>query len=273
MIDLDGVTFIGSDLHRPECVLSTPDGRLHAADWRGGVTVIEPDGSQCAVLAAGAPPPKPNGIAVMPDGAWLLAHLGDDDGGVYRLGPAGDLTPFLLELDGVPLPPTNYPHVDAQGRVWITVSTRQQPRANGYTADVADGFVVLVDGEGARIVADGLGYTNECLVHPRTGQLYVNETFSRRLSRFDVAGDGSLSNKTTVAEFGPGTFPDGLTFDAEGGIWITSIVSNRVIRVAPDGEQTIVLEDCDPDHLAWARPPTRPARWAGRTWTPLPVGG
>ena len=45
--------------------------------------------------------------------------------------------------------------------------------------------------------------------------------------------------------------PDGLCFDSEGGIWVTSIVSNRVIRIAPDGSQSIVLEDDDPAHLDW----------------------
>jgi hypothetical protein len=54
-----------------------------------------------------------------------------------------------------------------------------------------------------------------------------------------------------VAEFGPGIFPDGLAFDAEGGVWITSVVSNRVIRVAPDGSQRLMLEDCDAAHLDW----------------------
>jgi sugar lactone lactonase YvrE len=53
-----------------------------------------------------------------------------------------------------------------------------------------------------------------------------------------------------VASFGVGTFPDGLTFDAEGGVWITSVVSNRVIHVSPDGAQTVVVEDADPAKLA-----------------------
>ena len=35
-------------------------------------------------------------------------------------------------------------------------------------------------------------------------------------------------------------------------MWITSIVSNRVIRIAPDGEQTLILEDHDTDHVAKA---------------------
>jgi hypothetical protein len=79
----------------------------------------------------------------------------------------------------------------------------------------------------------------------------VNETFARRLSRFPVGADGTLGARDVVTEFGAGTYPDGLTFDAEGGVWITSIVSNRVIRVTADGRQTLVLEDADPEHVAW----------------------
>ena len=41
----------------------------------------------------------------------------------------------------------------------------------------------------ARVVADGLGYTNECAIHPSGQWLYVNETFARRLSRFRLAAD------------------------------------------------------------------------------------
>ena len=251
MIDIDQLEFIGRDLQRPECVLAAVDGSVHVADWRGGVTVIARDGAQRSVLARGQFKPKPNGIAITEDGGWLLAHLGDGDGGVYRLHPDGTLTACLVEVEGTRLPPTNYVHVDGRRRIWVAVSTRLMPRALGYRADCADGFIVLLDNSGPRIVADGLGYTNECVVHPESGQLFVNETFARTLTRFDIAENGALSNRATVARFGPGTFPDGLTFDADGGIWITSIVSNRVIRVDRFGEQEVVLEDSDPDHLAW----------------------
>ena len=251
MIPLDALSFVGENLSRPECVLTMPDGSLHVADWRGGVTIIAPDGRQHSVLAEGTFAPKPNGIALYPQGGWLLAHLGDGDGGVYHLAPDGELKPFLLEVDGTALPPTNYVHVDAHHRVWITVSTRIQPRGDDYRPTAATGFIVLVDAKGARIVADGLGYTNECLIHPESGQLYVNETFARRSVRFDVATGGDLSNKQTLAEYGAGTFPDGLTFDADGGFWITSIVSNRVIRVDRNGDQELVLQDCDLAFLDW----------------------
>ena len=249
MLPLEDFEFVGSMLSRPECVLATSDGVLHIADWRGGVSIIAPDGSQKLIRADGDYPPKPNGIAIWPDGGWLLAHLGDNEGGVYHLSPAGKLTPFLLEVEGVPLPPTNYVHIDDLNRIWITISTRRSPRSLGYRPDCSDGFIVLVDRAGARIVADGLGYTNECQIHPVDRHLYVNETFSRKLSRFTVNDDGTLGPKIVVSEFGHGVYPDGLTFDANGGIWITSIISNRVIRVNQSGEQNILAEDFDTARL------------------------
>jgi len=252
MIDLDDIVTLGHDLSRPECILATEDGRVYAADWRGGATILEPDGRQWSLLACDSDVQvKPNGITLMADGSFLLCHLGDAEGGVFRLYEDGTLEPFLMDVDGVVLPPTNYAHLDRQGRIWITVSTRLVPRARGYRYDIADGFIVLVDAKGARIVADGLGYTNECIVHPDGQRLFVNETFQRRTTAFDITGNGDLKRKSTVTEFGAGTFPDGLAFDAEGDIWITSIVSNRVLRVAADGKHSIVVEDCEKDHVDW----------------------
>lgn len=252
-ISLDQVEFVGQGLVRPECVLATGAGDLYTADWRGGVALLRADGSQ--QLFAGRLPqgrsPRPNGVALRSTGSFLLAELGESYGGVFELGRDGSVRPFVLRADGVDLPPTNFVHEDAQGRVWITVSTRKTPRAAAYRAGVADGFIVLCDARGARIVAEGLGYTNEALPSPDGRHLYVNETFARRLTRFRIAADGALEGRETVAAFGAGTFPDGLAFDAEGAVWITSIVSNRVIRVAPDGSQQLMLEDADPAHLAW----------------------
>lgn len=252
--DLSALQATGAGLVRPECVLATRSGALYTADWRGGVAQVLPDGTQ--TLFTGVMPDgltaRPNGIALMADGSFLMAQLGDNDGGVYRLTRSGQITPWLRQADGVDLPPTNYVVQDALGRTWVTVSTRLTPRAAAYRGDVADGFIVCVgpDGQG-RIVADGLGYTNEVALHPSGQWLYVNETFGRRLSRFTVSADGSLSKRETVTEFGPGTFPDGLAFDEAGCAWVVSIVSNRLIRVTPEGQQQVFLEDNEADHLAW----------------------
>jgi sugar lactone lactonase YvrE len=252
-IGLDALSFRGSGLVRPECVLATHAGTLYTADWRGGVARIDATGGQsiCRGTLSGGRPLRPNGITLRRDGSFLLADLGETSGGVFHLSATGDVRPFLERVDGVDLPPTNFVFEDALQRTWITVSTHHVPRATAYRADVADGFIVLVDQRGARVVADGLGYTNEAVLSADGSWLYVNETFSRRLSRFRIDTDGSLSRREIVTTFGHGTFPDGLAFDSEGHLWITSIVSNRVLRVAPDGAATIVLEDADPAHVQW----------------------
>lgn len=254
-LSLDEVSFIGSGLVRPECVLATAAGDLYSADWRGGVAHLKADGTQAlyagttADLAEGA---RPNGIALEADGSFLFAQLGTEEGGAWRLDRSGQVSPVLVEIDGAALPPSNFVTRDGVGRLWVTVSTRLKPRSLDYRRGAASGFVVVQDDAGARIVADGLGFTNECLVDEIGGWLYVNETYARRLSRFPLHANGDLGVKEVVTEFGRGQYPDGLALDAEGQLWVTGVISNQLIRVDPaTGKQTVLLHDSDPDHLAW----------------------
>lgn len=252
-LTLSDLTFVGKDLSRPECVLATAAGDLYVSDNRAGVMQIRPDGSQSLIGGAHLAEQglQPNGIALMRDGSFLIANLGRQSGGVWRLHRNGQVEPFLLEVDGVTLPRTNFVYLDDQDRVWVCVSTVHWPDYE-FSRDRADGFIALVDRRGARIAGTGIVWTNECRIDPSGQYMYFNETFASRVSRFRLAPDGSLSNKEIVAELGPGNFSDGLTFDQEGGAWITCVVSNRVIRVDRDGSLAVVLEDFEPDHLARA---------------------
>jgi sugar lactone lactonase YvrE len=244
-IDVRDLAFVGADLARPECVVATARGDVFVSDRRGGITRLGADGTQTLIRARGVADFVPNGFSLLPDRSFAIANLGAE-GGAWRLLPDGALVPEALEVDGVRLPPTNFvnaDHTSGELRLWISVSTRQVPREQAFRKDVADGFIVLKDRRGVRIVADGIGFTNENKTDPSGRFLYVNETMARRLSRFPIGDDGSLGPRETVAEFGPGTFPDGFEFDALGGIWIASVVSNRLLRIAADGRQTVVLED------------------------------
>lgn len=253
-IALDDVTFLGGGLNRPECLVTHDSGWIFAADWHGtgGIACIAPDGAVTRLQARrpAGDPLRPNGIALEPGGTFLVAHLGPETGGLFRLHPDGTCEPVLLSLGDDVLPPCNFPMRDRKGRIWLTVSTRKVPRALDYRPDADSGFIVLIENGVARIVAEGLGYTNECALSADERFLFVNETFARRLTRFSIGDDGSLDNPVTIASFGAGTFPDGLALDVAGGFWVTSIVSNRVIHVSPDGAQTVVLEESDAHHLA-----------------------
>lgn len=244
---------IGHDLVRPECVLTNQQGDIFVSDFRGGITRIAATGEQ--TFWGGEHPSvgklQTNGFAMLEDGSFLIAHLGANKGGIFRLYRDNRIEPWLTEIDGQPLPPANFVFLDHQGRIWITVSTRTLPRADAYRQSCDDGFIILVDDNGAKIVADGLGYTNETWVNPEGTELYVNATFSRELIKYDIINN-ELVQPRVITKFGAATFPDGLTKDEEGNLWITSIVSNRVIRVSANGEQQEVwLEDSDQQHIDW----------------------
>ena len=247
--NFDEISYIGETLSRPECVLCNAAGDIFVSRWEGGgVTRIRPDGTEIDIVT-NKDNVGTNGFAITPEGDFLLANLHVDGGGVWLLKKDGSSQPFLLEIDGRKLPPANFVGMDRTNRIWISISTWHEPRTKAFRPDVSDGFIILVTNDGARIVAEGLGYTNEAIVDNNNSYIYVNETFGRRTSRFRIRKGNSLGPRETVTEYGYGTFPDGLAFDEKGGLWVTSVISNRLIYVAPDGHQTIVLEDNQPETL------------------------
>jgi sugar lactone lactonase YvrE len=255
-IGVGDLSFVGRDLKRPECVLCMPSGRLYVAHRGGGIMRIEPDGSQ-SLLAWQMPADThdfiPNGFALLPDGTFLIANMGHD-GGVWARRPGGKVELYLTTVDGVALAKANFVFNDDRGRVWITVTTRSDPLSKALTGlgqpELKDGFVCMVDKKGARIVADGFAFTNEARIGPDGGSLYVVETHGRRITRFRLGSSGDLSGRETFATFGHGTFADGIAFDATGHLWVTSIISNRLFRIAPDGKAELVFEDGNPEHIA-----------------------
>jgi sugar lactone lactonase YvrE len=238
---------IGSGLNRPECVLVTRDGSLYTGDWTLGIARIAPDGTtgpavEADLIAQGF---RPNGIALTADGDFLFANMGKA-GGVWRVGRRGEARPFATELAGRPIPRTNFVLVDGD-RVWITISSTTRKHEH-FTAEENTGQILLVQDGRVTVAADGLNWTNELRISPDGKRLFVNETFACRTTRYDVAADGALINPVRLT-FPGDTYPDGMAYDAEGALWIACVISNRLIRVAPDLTWTVLFEDVDRSEL------------------------
>lgn len=244
-------TRIGSGLARPECVLTTSGGDLYVSDARGGVARIRPDGTVTPFYGTTVDglPLGANGFALLADGSFLIAPLAG--GGVYRLWRDGRSEIVLGEVEGRPLDCPNFILLDRGDRLWICCLTQQDRRTlSCYPRSLRDGFIVLLDERGARIVADGIGYPNEVRVDPQGRYLYANETLAGRLLRFPIRADGALGAEEVVAEFDASTMFDGFALDSEGGAWITALVSNRLLHVSPQGHARVLIEDADADQLA-----------------------
>lgn len=246
-LNLDDFQSTGHDLNRPECVLALKDGSLLASDGSGAVVRIGADGTQTRLGEVGG---EPNGLAPAPDGSIYIANIGL--GCVQKLYPDSHVEEFLAEVDGRGLTCANFVFLDSRQRLWCAFSTREQVWWPAVAAPRPDGFIVLVDERGARVVADGIYFTNEIRLDANERYLYAAETMKGRILRFPVQADGSLGEREV---FGPdglglGAYVDGFAFDAEGNVWVTTVVRNGLMIITADGgDAHVVFEDANDDLL------------------------
>ncbi len=107
---------------------------------------------------------------------------------------------------------------------------------NSPPDEVRPGTVALVSPDGsARQVADGVAFPNGMVVTPDNSTLIVAESYGKKLTAFDIAADGSLSNRRLWADLGEGT-PDGICLDADGAVWYADVPNKRCVRVR-EGER------------------------------------
>ncbi|HEU5377072.1 MAG TPA: SMP-30/gluconolactonase/LRE family protein [Ktedonobacteraceae bacterium] len=246
-LELSDLTYTGHDLVRPESVLAQPDGTLWTSDGRGGVTRINPDGTQQFIDGLGGS--EPNGLALADDGSLIIANLGM--GKVQTLYPDGSVKDLLTEVDGVSITTPNFVFLDSRNRLWVSVMTREPHWWPAAAVPRPDGYIVLVDEKGPRIVADGLYLTNEIRLDAQEEYLYAVETMRNHMIRFRVQPDGSLTDQEIFgpANLGTGAAIDGFTFDADGNLWVTLVLRNGLGVITPDGDYHVVIEDPREDIL------------------------
>lgn len=126
-----------------------------------------------------------------------------------------------------------------QGANEIVVDGRGNIYLNGADFDFVGGappkpgYIKLVTPDGQlHQVADDIQFPNGMVITPDNRTLIISESFAGRLTAFDIAADGGLSNRRVFAE---GLGPDGICLDTEGAVW-TSTGENVVVRVAEGGE-------------------------------------
>jgi hypothetical protein len=249
-VNFSDLRVVTRGMTRPECVLALESGDLIVANGNGGYSIVSPDGDAQHVIVRDQTSRKllPNGIALSASGQVLFADLGSELGGIFSMDAVGNVQPLIETVNGEPLPPSNYLVNDRDGRLWFTISTRQKPRTVAWSHRIADGYIAVADESGVRIVADGIGYTNEIAFSPDGQWLYVNETYNQRTSRFPLRANATVGPKEVLATYDNADFPDGLAFDAFGGAWVTCIGSNTLYVIRPDGEIQTVLRDRDDEY-------------------------
>ncbi len=173
---------------------------------------------------------EPSGLGFLPDGEPIVVAMKS-----RQLRKFGDGTaqPYA-DMSNAATSECNDMYVDGQGRAYV--STFGYDLRSGEEAK--PGTVILVrPGEDAVVAAGDLVFPNGMVASPDGGTFIVSELFGEKISAYDIAADGSLSNRRTFAEL-PGQAPDGLAIDAEGGVWVATSTGGQCIRVLEGGEIT-----------------------------------
>ncbi|NJR79638.1 SMP-30/gluconolactonase/LRE family protein [Sphingomonas corticis] len=118
---------------------------------------------------------------------------------------------------------------DAKGRIWAG--------SMPFTCDRPTGSLYRLDTDGSATRADD-GYTiaNGPAIPPGGDFLLHTDTAEATVYRYAVRDDGSLADRTPFivfdADWGN---PDGMTFDADGGLWVACWGGSCVRRFDADG--------------------------------------
>lgn len=203
------------------------DGRLWFSDMHAHV-VLALDPSSGAAETIVEVPACPSGLGWLPDGTLLIVSMEDrklvrfEDGALHE---HADLSPWATFH-------CNDMVVDAVGRAYVGNFGFDLHRQ----ASMVPATMVRVDPDGtASPAADELLFPNGTVITPDGSTLIVGESFGARLTAFDVAADGSLSNRRVWAQL-DGAVPDGICLDSDGAIWVAGPTSNEVVRVREGGE-------------------------------------
>lgn len=195
------------------------DGALWFSDMLGAaVHTVDLTGAMTTVPLPGR---APSGLGFTPDGALLIVSTEDRQLLRYTDGAVAVLA------DLAPLVPANLGDmvIDTVGRAYVGSQSR------------GDGVIVRVDPDGTTsVVATGLDFPNGMVITPDGATLVVAESTGRRLTAFTLC-DGELSGARVFADGLDGP-PDGLTIDADGGVWTALTLANRFDRITDGGTVT-----------------------------------
>lgn len=137
---------------------------------------------------------------------------------------------------------------DAQGRIWFGTMdiTEQADCGSLYRLDVDRRWTRL---DGGYRVPNGPAFS-------RDGQwLYHSDTARRTIYRFAFADDGSVADRRPFIQFAEDEgYPDGMTVDAEDGLWVAHWGGSRISRFYPDGtlDRAIALPARQITNMAFA---------------------
>lgn len=224
-------TFV-EGLDHPEGVALGPDGKIYAGGEAGQVYRIDIASRQVDAYA------DTGGLnlGMALDAAANVYICTADRGAVYKVTSAGEVSEYSAGGEQRPMRTPNYPAFDAQGNLYVTDS-------GSWYGDDGCIFCVAPDGTTSVIDNENSQFPNGCALSPDGRFLYLAMSLSPpRIVRFPVEDGRKTGPTETIVEL-PRVVPDGLAFCADGGFLISCYRPDTILRVLPNGDLTVLMDD------------------------------
>jgi sugar lactone lactonase YvrE len=181
---------------------------------------------------------EPSGLGWLPDGGLLIVAMETQQ---LRTITSYGVMAVHADLSSVARGSLNDMIVARDGTAYVgDMGHRIQEGGERHP-----GQTIAVRADGSWFVAaDALESPNGHILTPDEHTLLIAESAAARITAFDRADDGTLSNRRIYASLQPSSEgppfapPDGICLDAEGAVWIADPIGARVFRALPGGETT-----------------------------------
>jgi gluconolactonase len=225
---IEQFSVFAANLDHPECLAFDRAGNLWAGGEGGQIYRIDRDGRATTVANLGG---FCAGLAFSPDDELFVCVPAT---GIVRAAADGKHSVFASHVGGEKLIGVNYGLFDSAGNYYVTDSGNFQKR-NGRLVRFRP------DGTG-EVIAGPMGYTNGLALSADERALFMVESDTDSVYRLAIGADGTVGKPELYARE-CGRFPDGLTLDVEGNLYVCCYASDEIWRISPAREKTLFAWD------------------------------
>jgi gluconolactonase len=227
-IPIERFEIFATGIDHPECVAFDRQGDLWAGGEAGQIYRITPDGKAQLVTTLGG---FCGGLAFSPRDELFVCN---PSLGIVRVEPTGQFSVVASHAGDHKFVCPNYGVFDSAGNYYFTDSGRWGK---------GEGFLVRLAPLGsAWLLAGPFGYANGLALSADEKLLYMVESDTNSVFRFELGADGSVGPRELYAAE-CGRFPDGLALDAEGNLYVCCYASDEIWRISPAREKTLFAWD------------------------------
>jgi gluconolactonase len=227
-LPIEEFQIFATNIDHPECIAFDQAGDLWAGGESGQIYRIPSDGKAQLVTTMGG---FCAGLAFSPANELFVCN---PSLGLVKVNRSGEFSVFATQASEHKLVCPNYGLFDSNGNYYVSDSGQWKKN---------NGFLIRYTPEGhGKIIGGPFGYANGLALSADEKYLFMVESNTDSVFRFELNQNGDVGPAELYA-VECGRFPDGLTLDAEGNLYVCCYASDEIWRISPERQKTLFAWD------------------------------